>query len=94
MDDFKEYPNTEYGDGVKVDEYKGALSLVSARRGKDGEVFMDWVFPQKRDGSKEPIDKCLPWKVKLGDTPQKALEMLTFAAKIVKSHIKEEEVPF
>ena len=38
---------------------------------------MEWVFPQKRDGSREPIDKSLPWKIKLGPKAE-AIKMLKF----------------
>lgn len=38
---------------------------------------MEWVFPQKRDRSKEPIDKSLPWKIKLGPKAE-AIKALKF----------------
>ena len=73
---FYEDKSSQYGDGILLDEYRGEFSLVAAKR-KDGKVFMEWVFPQKRDGSKEPIDKSLPWKIKLGDKDA-AIEALRF----------------
>ena len=78
MDDeiFYGYDSSQYGDGVLLNEYRGEFSLVAAKR-KDGKVFMEWVFPQKRDGSKEPIDKSLPWKIKLG-TRAEAVKVLKF----------------
>ncbi len=78
MDDeiFYEYKSSQYGDGVLLNEYKQEFSLVAAKR-KDGKVFMEWVFPQKRDGSKEPIDKSLPWKIKLGSKAE-AIKVLNF----------------
>ena len=78
MDDeiFYEYKSSQYGDGVLLDEYRSEFSLVAAKR-KDGKVFMEWVFPQKRDGSKEPIDKSLPWKIKLGPKAE-AIQTLKF----------------
>ena len=59
-------PDSQYGEGVMLDEYNGKWSLVSARQGKDGKVFMQWAYPQARDGSKKPIDKSVPWKVSFG----------------------------
>ena len=38
---------------------------------------MEWIFPQKRDGSKKPIDKSLPWKIKLGSRDE-AIKVLRF----------------
>lgn len=73
---FYKYESSSYGDGVLLDEYRGEFSLVAARR-KDDDIFMEWVFPQKRDGSKEPIDKSLPWKIKLGPKAE-AIKVLRF----------------
>jgi len=73
---FYEYESSQYGDGVLLNEYRKEFSLVAAKR-KDGKVLMEWVFPQKRDGSKEPIDKSLPWKIKLGPKAE-AIKALKF----------------
>jgi hypothetical protein len=62
---FYEYESNQYSDGVLLNEYSREFSLVSAKR-KDGKILTEWVFPQKRDGNKGPIDKNLPWKIKLG----------------------------
>ena len=75
-DIFYEYESSQYGDGVLLNEYRNEYSLVAAKR-KEGEIYMEWVFPQKRDGSKEPIDKSLPWKIKLG-TRAEAVKVLKF----------------
>lgn len=58
--------DSKYGEGVLLDEYNGLWSLVSAKEGKDGKVYMEWCFPQKRDGSKQPLEKSLPWKISFG----------------------------
>ena len=73
---FYEYESSQYGDGVLLNEYRGEFALVAAKR-KDGKVFMEWVFPQKRDGSKEPMDKSLPWKIKLGPKAE-AIKVLKY----------------
>ena len=73
---FYEYESSQYGDGIVLNEYRKEFSLVAARR-KDGEIFMEWVFPQKRDGSKEPISKSLPWKIRLGPR-EEAIRVLKF----------------
>ncbi|MBW2616990.1 MAG: hypothetical protein JRD02_12565 [Deltaproteobacteria bacterium] len=53
---FYEYESSQYGDGIVSNKYRNEFSLVAAKR-KNDEIFMEWVFPQKRDRSKEPIDK-------------------------------------
>ncbi len=73
---FYEYESSPYGDGIVLNEYRNEFSLVAAKR-KDGETYMEWVFPQKRDGSKEPINKSLPWKIKLGPKNE-AIKVLKF----------------
>ena len=73
---FYEYESSQYGDGILLNEYRNEFSLVAAKR-KEGEVFMEWVFPQRRDGSKKPIDKSLPWKIKLGPKDE-AIKVLKF----------------
>ena len=73
---FYEYESSRYGDGILLNEYRNEFSLVAAKR-KEGEIFMEWVFPQKRDGSKKPIEKSLPWKIKLGPKAE-AIKVLKF----------------
>ena len=73
---FYEYESSSYGDGIVLNEYRNEFALVAAKR-KNDEIFMEWIFPQKRDGSKEPIDKSLPWKIKLGPKAE-AIKVLKF----------------
>jgi len=73
---FYEDESSQYGDGIVLNKYRNEFSLVAAKR-KNDEIFMEWVFPQKRDGSKEPIDKSLPWKIKLGPKAE-AIKVLKF----------------
>ena len=65
---------SKYGEGIVLDEYNGVFSLVSARK-KDENVYLEWCYPQARDGSRKPIEKSLPWKIPLGDRGQ-ALKIL------------------
>jgi len=75
-DEFYGYKDSQYGDGVMLNEYNGELSLVAAKQ-KEDTVYMEWMFPQKKDGSKQPLEKSLPWKIKLG-TKEEAVEILRF----------------
>ena len=76
QDIFYEYEDSQFGDGVVLNEYRNEFSLVAAKQ-KDGKTFMEWMFPQKKDGSKQPIDKSLPWKIKLGSR-EEAIRLLRF----------------
>ena len=73
---FYEYESNQYGDGIVLNEYRNEFSFVAAKR-KEGKTHMEWMFPQKKDGSKEPIDKSLPWKIKLGRKDE-AIKVLRF----------------
>ena len=75
MDNFKEYDNDQYNQGIELDEFRGEISLVSARRGEDGRIFKEWVAPIR---NKKPIEKHLPWKIKLGNSPEEAIETLRY----------------
>ncbi len=60
-------PESKYGDIIILDDYNDELSLVAGRKyEKDGEekTAMQWCFPQGKD--REPRDKSVPWKIRLG----------------------------
>jgi len=78
---FREQADSEYHEGVMLDEYNGIISLVAANKGKNGEVYMKWGYPQKF-GEKVPIDKSLPWKVTLG-SQEEALKTLRYFAELL-----------
>jgi len=82
---YVEIPNSQYGECIILDEYKGTWSLVSARKAKDGEhagkVFKRWCFPEKRNGSELVAgDKPLPWKIELGKSKEEALHTMRLIA--------------
>jgi hypothetical protein len=71
-------PESKYGEGLLLDEYRGTISIVNAREGEDGKIWKDWVCPihkkqpkLKDDGS--PV--MLPSGVRLGD-PKTAIATL------------------
>jgi len=70
-----EYPDSKYGEGIIIDEYRGEFSLISANRGDNETLYEQWVYPQKR-GGKGPIDKSVPWKIKLGNNKEAAMKTL------------------
>lgn len=75
-EEFYRYPDGDYGDGAFLEEYRGAWSLVSAKEGKNGETYKRWCFPQGQD--RKPMAKGIPWKVKLGDNKEDAVNCLKF----------------
>ena len=87
---FRENPGSEYGDGVMLDEFHGEYSLVASYKKKDGNVQMKWGYPQK-SGEKKPIDKCIPWKVKLGNLDQ-AINTLKYYLALLEPD--KEQMPF
>ena len=72
---------SQYGEGIIMDEYNGSISLVSARK-KEDKVYMEWCYPQARDGSRKPIEKSLPWKITLGDREAAIKAMRFFLAEL------------
>jgi len=84
---FLPYDDSKYNEGILINERNGIWSLVVARKKKDG-TWMEWCFPQKRDGSKQPMDKSVPWKIKIGNSKDAAIETLRELA------LKLEGVPF
>jgi hypothetical protein len=94
MDDdiFYEYESSQYGDGIVLNEYRNEFALVAAKR-KDGKTYMEWMFPQKRDGSKEPIDKSLPWKIKLGPRDEAIKVLKFFLDKLESGESSPDDIP-
>ena len=78
-DTFYAAEGSQYGEGIMLNEYNGSFSLVSARK-KEDKIYMEWVYPQKRDGSRQPMEKSLPWKITLGDK-EAAIQALRFFLK-------------
>lgn len=60
--------NLKYNSGIAVDEYKGEFSLASAIEGKDGKLYLRWVYPQGKD--RKPSEKTIPHKITLGNKQQ------------------------
>jgi len=89
---FYKYPSSPYDDGILLNEYRNEFSLVAAKR-KDGKTYMEWVFPQKRDGSKKPIDKSVPWKIKLGSKAEAIAVLKFFLDKLEGGTPPSDEIP-
>ena len=94
-DNFIADPDSQYGDGIMVDEYNGTISLISARTGKDGNDYKTWCYPQKWDGEKNhPNRQAVPWKIKIGGDKKSAVLMLGRLAKLVDAMGDDEDDPF
>jgi len=57
----------QYHNGVAIEEYEGKYSIVRANKGKDGQVYSKWGYPQYK---KAPIETAIPWKIELGNKDQ------------------------
>ena len=78
---FREYPNDKYHKGITLQEYAGSCWLISSVKLEDGRIVHDWVHPSR---NKQPIEKSLPWKIKLGDSKEEAIETLRHFAQFLK----------
>jgi hypothetical protein len=76
----------KYG-GLALDIYAGSFSLVAARRGQDGSIYIDWAYPQYK---KKPKDTAVPVKVYLADDPAVAIKILK---EMIKTIEKEGDLP-
>ncbi len=74
--EFIKYKDSQYGEGIQLEEYQGTLNLVAAQMGKDGVVYSKWCYPQGIGKGAGPIEKALPWKIKLG-SKKEAVSILT-----------------
>ena len=83
--------DSEYGEGVLLDEYHGSYSLVSAREANDGKIFMQWVYPQGPD--RKPREKGVPWKVTFGDK-EAIVRALEYFLQILAGNTDAEPAPF
>jgi hypothetical protein len=63
-DIFFPYPDSQYDDGVALNEYNGKWSLALARD-DDGITRLKWGRIQT--GKDKYADKAMPWKVELGE---------------------------
>ena len=73
--EFIKYKDSQYGEGIQLEEYQGKLNLVAAQKGKDGVVYSKWVYPQGIGKGAGPIEKALPLKIKLGNK-EEAVDIL------------------
>ena len=96
MTNFIKYKDSQYGEGIEVDEYNGTISLVSSREGDNGKVYKQWCYPQRGTfEERKPHTKSVPWKIAIGNDKESAILMLGKLANIVKSLGDDsEENPF
>jgi len=95
---FYRYPDSDYNDGVQLEEYRGVWSLALASEGNDGKVYKKWGKIQT--GKDKYADKAMPWKISLGDGFQ-AIECLELMLNALKANMNvgedvppKEDIPF
>jgi len=98
-DVFFEYTGeNRFHEGVTLNSFKGEYSLAQAQAGNDGKIYKKWGYPQKH-GEMAPIEKSLPWQIKLG-AKDNAIEMLRGFIKALQGteeseqKAEEDEIPF
>jgi len=66
---FLEDPESDWHEGIMLEEYNGVFSLVSANRSmkSEGTVYKKWCFPVR---DKKPIEKMFPMGVRMGSKMQ------------------------
>lgn len=89
--------------GVKLEEYKGSISLVTGYEDKDGKLQLEWVRGKhwdKEARKKVENDKDSPLKIYLG-SQSRAIEVLkTLLAQLTELPVfigeqaSKEDVPF
>lgn len=58
----------KYKNGIRVEDYKGNISIMVIQEGKDGKAWPKWCYPQKRvEGKNVASDKSIPMSVSLGN---------------------------
>ena len=72
----------QYHSGHCLDQYNDEISICAAQQGKDGKVYLKWIYPQTKD--KKPSEKTLPWKVNFGSVSQ-AIEALESYLNVLKT---------
>jgi len=73
--------NEQYHRGFALDDYQGTVSLVGTEQGKDGKIYMQWVYPQRtKDGTRGPGEKSIPLKIELGTHGQAVNRLETILA--------------
>jgi hypothetical protein len=88
---FRENPDSEYHEGVLLDQYNGTYSLIAAQKGKTGEIYLRWCFPQDKD--RKPREKSVPWQVRLGNQEQ-ALKTLRYFVALLGGEPDGDTIPF
>ena len=94
MEIFLEDPDSKWNEGIMLQEYHGVFSLVSANKStnSEGTVWMRWGFPQNKD--KKPIDKAIPWKIRLGSKRQAVKTLQYFLEQLTNSESEDGTQPF
>jgi len=88
---FFEFENSQYGDGVMLERYKGTYSIVAAKKTQSDKIYMQWVYLPKKGKNAGPSDKILPWKIKLGDNREEAISTLKW---LIQNIGEDDSTPF
>ena len=74
---YRPFKDDQYGNGLLLEEYNGAYYLVAALKTKpQAGIVKRWAYPQSKE--RKPINRALPWQIKIGRTHQEALDNLQY----------------
>lgn len=83
--------NERYGRGVCVNHYKGEVSICQATQNDAGEIWLEWCHPQR---NREPMEKAVPWGLRLGPPDLAAARLKTLARIIKRGDTSSEDIPW
>ena len=83
--------DTQYHNGVCMEEYREEIGICRANRGNDGKVYTKWGFPQQGKDRK-PAEKAIPWKIIFG-TRSQAIQILESFLEELKSETQSVTQP-
>lgn len=81
---------------VLLNEYNNEFSIISAYEGNDGNNYFNMMFP-RNPKTKQPREKAIPQKVKLGDQDQAVRILKQFISALESDpagKLAEDDIPF
>ena len=83
--------DTQYHNGVCMEEYNSDFGICRANKGQDGTIYVKWGYAQAKN--RQPAEKGIPWKVILGPRSQAIAILESFLAELKGDNTKKTEVP-
>jgi len=89
---FLQDKNSQYGDGILLEEYNENFSLYAAQKSNDGPIYKRWG--RVKIGKDKYTEKDVPIQIRLGNQNE-AIEKLKFFLEQLNAPVGEQEdIPF